>query len=250
MRRQSLPTGRRTVNLSMKAGAACKVATSLQKSSRHSSPVIQAWRIISTIERLRLVNAETAIEDGTEAVEPARAGAPGTSRYTVVHVKRDGKWLMWSVRETRIDTPSNYGHLEDLENMIGTWVAENQGVEFEVTCRWIANKNFIEQNFRSQQGSQTIASGTQIIGWDPAKQRITSWAFTSEGGHAVGLWRPHDTGWLVESAGTLIDGTPTSAVNILTRLDDNAVMWRSVNRTAGASGFSTPMKLFSNASRP
>lgn len=191
-------------------------------------------RITSTIERLRLVNAETAIEDGTDIVEPVPAGAPGMSRYTIVHVKRDGKWLTWSVRETRIDTPSNYGHLEDLEKMIGTWTAENKGVEFEATCRWIANKNFVEQTFRSRQGGQTIASGTQIIGWDPAGERITSWTFSSDGGHAVGHWQPHESGWMVESSGTLIDGTPTSAVNILRQLDENAVVWRSVNRTAGA----------------
>jgi uncharacterized protein (TIGR02246 family) len=191
-------------------------------------------KITSRIEQLRLVNAETAIEDGTDSVEPTPAGAPGKSRYTAVHVKRDGKWQMWSVRETRVDTPSNYGHLEDLEGMIGTWVTENAGVEFEATSHWIADKNFIEQSFKSQQAGETIASGKQIIGWDPASQSITSWVFSADGGHAVGRWHPHETGWLVESVGTLSDGTPTSAVNIISKLDNNAIVWRSVDRTAGA----------------
>jgi len=191
-------------------------------------------KIISNIEQVRLINANTAIEDGTDVVEPAPAGAPGTSRYTAIHVKKDGKWLMWSVRETRVEIPSNYGHLEDLEHMIGNWAAENKGVEFTATCRWIANKSFIEQKFESREGGRQIASGRQIIGWDPNRQSVTSWTFNSDGGHAVGTWRPFENGWVVESVGTMRDGTPTTAVNIISRLDDNAVMWRSVNRTAGA----------------
>jgi uncharacterized protein (TIGR02246 family) len=191
-------------------------------------------KITSTIERLRLINFETAIEDGTDEVDPAPAGAPGASRYTAVHVKQDGKWLLWSVRETRVDTPSNYGHLQSLEAMVGSWVAENEGVEFQADCHWIANKNFVEQKFHARRGDQTIASGTQIIGWDPATERIASWTFTSDGGHATGSWQPSENGWLIESNGTLADGTPTSAVNIISHLGDNAVAWRSVNRTAGA----------------
>lgn len=194
-------------------------------------------KIHSKTTSLRLVNAETAIEEGNDSVEPPPDGAPGGSRYTAVHVKRDGKWQLWSVHEARVDVPSNYSHLEILEGMIGTWTAENQGVEFEATCRWIANKNFIEQKFESKRGGETIASGTQIIGWNPANGAITSWIFSSDGGHATGTWFPQENGWVVESSGTMIDGTPTTAVNITTRLDENAVVWRSVDRTAGAFRF-------------
>jgi uncharacterized protein (TIGR02246 family) len=194
-------------------------------------------RITSRIERLRLINADAAVEEGTDVVEPAPAGAPGRSRYTAVHVKRDGKWLMWSVREAQFDTPSNYARLEAFEPIIGTWVTESNGVEFQAKSRWIADKNFIEQNFESRQGGVLLASGTQIIGWDPVDQRIASWVFSSDGGHAVGRWSRHEPGWMVESTGTMIDGTPTSAVNLITPLDENAVSWRSVNRTAGAFRF-------------
>jgi uncharacterized protein (TIGR02246 family) len=191
-------------------------------------------RITIHIEELRLVNPETAVEDGTDEIDPPPAGAPATGRYTVVHVKRDGAWRMWSVRETRVDIPSNYAQLEALEPMIGTWVAENNGVDIEIKCRWIADKNFIEQTFVSRQLGKKLASGTQIVGWDAAAQQVASWVFTSDGGHAVGKWTPRENGWTVESLGAMSDGTPTSAVNVLTHLDANAVAWQSVNRTAGA----------------
>jgi uncharacterized protein (TIGR02246 family) len=177
-------------------------------------------KLISKVEKLRLINAETAIEEGTDRVEPAPAGAPGGSTYSAILVKRDGKWLMWSVRESRIDVPSNYGHLQLFDGMIGTWTAENEGVEFEATSQWIADKNFIEQKFKSTRAGEVVSSGTQIIGWDPA---------------AVGIWHLSDNNsFVVETTGTLIDGTPTTAVNIVSKLDKNAVVWRSVNRTAGA----------------
>lgn len=190
--------------------------------------------LMSHIQQLKLVSADTAIEDGISSVEPAPAGAPAKTRYTVVHVKQDGEWLMASVRDSRIETPSNYEHLADFEWLIGTWECENAGVEFEITSRWAANKNFVEQKFHSHRGGETITSGLQIIGWDPATNSVKSWAFTSDGGHAVGIWTPRESGWIAEVSGVLSDGTPTTAVNILSGLDDNAHSWRSVERTAGS----------------
>jgi uncharacterized protein (TIGR02246 family) len=190
-------------------------------------------RLTTQIDGLRLINDTTAIEDGTSSVDPQPAGAPASSRYTAVHVKQDGNWLMCSVQETRIEVPSNYAHLADLEFLNGTFVSEHNGIEFKMTGAWIANKNFLEQKFESRRGAHVVSSGTQLIGWDPRRQQITSWVFTSDGGHAMGLWSPHETGWIVETVGTTGDGTPTTAVNTLTALDDQAYAWRSVNRTAG-----------------
>lgn len=190
--------------------------------------------LTTSVNQLRMINAESAIEDGESTLHPAPAGAPATARYTAVHVKRDGKWLMYSVRESRLESSGNYDDLADLENMIGTWTSESNGVMFEATSQWMANKNFIEQTFSSTQNGQTVSSGKQIIGWDPQTQNVVSWTFTSDGGHAFGVWTPHETGWTIETTGTMADGTQTTAVNIMSKIDDNALAWRSVNRTAGA----------------
>jgi hypothetical protein len=47
------------------------------------------------------------------------------------------------------------------------------------------------------------------------------------------VWSPRAGGWSAEIRGVTGDGTPTAAVNLLTRLDDNAYVWQSVQRTAG-----------------
>jgi hypothetical protein len=102
----------------------------------------------------------------------------------------------------------------------------------EVDCRWIADGNFLERRYSVKRSDEVTSSGLQIIGWNPQAQQIQSWVFSSDGGHAVGLWNPTESGWAIEASGMLADGTPTRAVNLVTRLDDNAVVWRSIARLA------------------
>jgi uncharacterized protein (TIGR02246 family) len=190
-------------------------------------------RIQIAIESLRLLSDCAAIEDGQGMLDPTPAGAPAINKYTAVHVKVNGKWLMTSVRETRIETPSGYRKLAELEWLIGTWTAEEHGAKTESVCRWVANKSFVERNYTVTLPDQTTTSGVQLIGFNPQGGHIQSWNFSSDGGYAVGKWTPRENGWTAENQGTLGDGTSTSSVNVLTRLDDNAYTWHSVQRTAG-----------------
>lgn len=117
--------------------------------------------------------------------------------------------------------------------MAGLWSVEESGAKMDVTCRWIADGNFLERAFSVKRGDQVIDSGKQIIGWNPQAQQIQSWTFAADGGLAVGVWNPLPDGWAIETSGMLADGTPTRAVNIFTRLDNNACSWHSVQRSAG-----------------
>jgi uncharacterized protein (TIGR02246 family) len=190
-------------------------------------------RMQIVIDDLRLLSEDAAIEDGRAIVDPPPAGAPGIGKYTAVHVKRDGKWLMSTVRESRLETPSNYRHVADWEWLIGTWTAEEHGAKTESVCRWIANKSFVERTYRVTHADGTLASGVQIIGLEPGSGRVQSWNFSSDGGYATGVWTPHEGGWTGQIRGFTGNGTPTTAVNRLTRLDDNAYAWQSVERTVG-----------------
>ena len=185
------------------------------------------------IDSLKLLGDSAAIEDGRAALDPAPAGAPATSRYTAVHVKVDGKWLMSTVRDARIETPSSFRNVADLEWLIGTWTAEEHGAKTESVCRWVANKSFVERKYTITHADGSAASGVQLIGWNPQGGHVQSWNFSSDGGHAIGVWSPREGGWAAEIRGVTGDGTPTTAVNLLTKLDDNAYVWQSVNRSAG-----------------
>jgi uncharacterized protein (TIGR02246 family) len=189
-------------------------------------------KIRVVVDDLRLLSDDAAIEDGRTMVEPPPAGAPAIGKYTAVHVKRDGKWLMATVRDTRVETPSAYRNVADLEFLIGTWTAEEHGAKNRSVCRWVANKSFVERRYATTAADGTTISGVQLIGWNPQGGHVESWNFSSDGGHAVGVWSPIEDGWQAEVTGVTGDGTPTAAVNVLRRLDDDAYVWQSIDRTA------------------
>jgi hypothetical protein len=72
--------------------------------------------------------------------------------------------------------------------------------------------------------------GGQVIGWDPVQQRIRSWAFDSEGGFTEGTWTEEDGRWVIHAKSTLADGNQGTAINILTRVDDDRYLWKSTAR--------------------
>src|SRR5271154_3743332 len=51
------------------------------------------------VASLRLLTPEIALEDGTTDVIPPDGAPPSRSRYTNVHIKKDGEWLLSSVRD-------------------------------------------------------------------------------------------------------------------------------------------------------
>lgn len=176
-----------------------------------------------------------AVEDGTAQVVGPQAGPPVVSGYTAVHVCQDGKWLMASVRETTVPLASNYGRLQDLGWLIGTWEAKREGTTVRATFRWIANRSFIERNTTvSRDGIQTT-SGVQFIGWDPQAGRFRSWSFDASGGYGTSLWTPTPEGMRGQSSGVMPDGTPTSSQEMLIRApgEDNVFGWRSFDRSVG-----------------
>ena len=190
-------------------------------------------KIRSATDSVRLVNATTAIEDGRAMLEPPPVGAPGTSRYTAVYVQQDGKWLLSSVHDMRVERPSNYHQLDDFEWLIGTWHAGKGSMAMETKCRWLANKSFIERTYVVTDGGLPTSSGLQIIGWDPDVQQLCSWTLSSDAGHAKNVWRPQGAGWVSQSSGVQGDGTKTTGVTSLRRIDDNTLGWKSTDRTVG-----------------
>src|SRR3954453_17906522 len=51
-------------------------------------------KLAITVLSLKFVKPECAVEDGLTEVFPADGGPPTTARYTLVHVKQGGKWLV------------------------------------------------------------------------------------------------------------------------------------------------------------
>jgi uncharacterized protein (TIGR02246 family) len=193
-------------------------------------------KIRLAIDSLKLLSDSAAIEEGRAMLDPVPAGAPAISKYLAVHVKSDGQWLMSTVRDSRLELPSNYRNVADLDWLVGTWSAEEHGIKTVSVCRWIASKSFVERSYTVTHPDGLSTSGLQIIGWNPVDGNVQSWDFSAGGGHAIGVWMPLDGGWQAEVRGVTGDGVLTAATNVLRRLDEDTYVWQSTNRTAGGQG--------------
>ncbi len=184
------------------------------------------------IAGLRFVTADVAIEDGTTSVIPPDGGPPSRARYTIVHVKKDGKWLLSSVRDTPFTPPSNHEQLSGLEWLIGDWAADSEKGEIaRVAFTWTDSSNFIVSSFTTTFKNITIGGGSQWIGWDPLSKSVRSWTFETNGGFGEGTWSQDGDKWVVKSTGVLRDGKKLTGTNILTRLDADTMTWQAKDRT-------------------
>ncbi|NOY42056.1 MAG: nuclear transport factor 2 family protein [Planctomycetes bacterium] len=183
------------------------------------------------VESIEFVSPNVAVENGVARVTGPE-GDVEASHYTAVHVRRSGKWLLDRVSEAEEAAafPSHYEQLKDLKWMIGTWLDANGDDQIETTCQWARNNNFIIRSFKVSVEDRIDTSGMQIIGWDPAAEKIRSWAFDSNGGFAEGKWTKKNNRWIVESNATLPDGQKGSSINIMTIVDANTFGWQSTGR--------------------
>ncbi|MGE3244006.1 MAG: SgcJ/EcaC family oxidoreductase [Pirellulales bacterium] len=187
------------------------------------------------IDSVRMLGRDAAIEEGQATVSLPSGDTSGPARYTAVHVKQDGKWLMAAVHEAPSAPATASSQLADLDWLVGTWSAEERGATSTATCQWLANKTFLERKYTVTAADHTTTSGVQLIGLDPRTGGIVSWGFNSDGGRTMGTWLQHPNGWAIESVGLSADGADTRAVNVLTKLDENAYSWQSMGRSvAGA----------------
>ncbi len=187
--------------------------------------------IAVSIESLRFQGAETAVEKGIARVTPAGGSTPTAARYTLVHVKRAGKWLLAVGRDAPYAAAASEDRLKDLEWLIGQWRLDSKTESRQIKFAWIGEKNFIKNTYRSGQREKTPLSGEQIIGWNPKLGRIVSWHFDAQGSFGNDQWTKDESKWVIEASGVFADGSECSAVNIITPLDADSFTWQSTNRT-------------------
>lgn len=183
------------------------------------------------VTSVRLLGNDTALEDGESRVTSAAEKTSGAGRYTAVHVRRDGRWQMASVREFALPSAAEPLGMKDFGWLVGKWVAEREGNEIELEVRPIIDGRFFELVFAVRKSDKTIESGHQITGVDPASGHLSSWTFNSDGSLAHGIWQPGEKGWAGSFEGISAAGAPTTAVNTISKLDENAFAWKSIHRT-------------------
>jgi uncharacterized protein (TIGR02246 family) len=185
------------------------------------------------IEKIRLMGRHTALEEGTLKVHLPGEKEPGVSRYSVLHVREDDGWRMASVREW-VPDPAQLISLKDVEWLIGEWAAKSGDEEASMRCAWDEDKAYLRCRYSWRRGGKAVLSGTQIIAKDP-NGGLRSWQFDSSGAYGEWSWSRDGTTWVIESVGTLPDGSEVAGVNLLVPLGKDAYTWQPVERTAAGS---------------
>jgi uncharacterized protein (TIGR02246 family) len=188
-------------------------------------------KVESKTDKVRFLGTDTAVEEGTFTVK-AKDSPADTSRYSALWVRQGGRWLMALLKEWG-DDAANRPSLQDLAWLIGAWESDGPILTARTTYEWAENKNFIRAHYTltPKKPGEPASSGTQVIGVDPASSSIRAWTFDSDGGIGEASWTWDGERWVIDSAGTLPDGSETKAQNFLTRAGDDAFTWKSVKRT-------------------
>ena len=176
-------------------------------------------------ESLRFTSRDTAVEEGLMKTSVEK-GAPTTQRYSLLHVREDGKWLLAAIREW----PSEGTELGDLEWMIGSWEANRSDAEVHTTYEWLGNKAFLRGTITMRQEDQTLTV-MQLIGIDPQTGELAIWVFESDGGVAQGTCTRDGNTWIFDTKGLMADGGELAATNILARVNNDTITWQPVNLT-------------------
>jgi uncharacterized protein (TIGR02246 family) len=182
-------------------------------------------------DSLRFVSQDVALESGVARVTRHSDGATNVTDYHIVHTKRNGQWLLASVRESAHASTSNYDQLRPLEWLVGKWVAKSNGLTLEFSCEWTAKRNFMLRKYNLTNTDGTTKTGVQVIGWDPVAGAVISWIFDSDGGFGSEHWAKDGKRWIGEATSVTRDGAQAMATNILTQVDHDNFTWQSVGRT-------------------
>jgi uncharacterized protein (TIGR02246 family) len=190
-------------------------------------------RIEVFVDSIRFIGKELAVETGSTKETAAPNEPPEYDRYTVLHVKRDGKWQMALARDEEGPSATAHERLEPLAWLVGEWIDDGGSSVVVSSCRWSDDGNFLLQNFKLQLNGRNAMNVSQRIGWDPVAKRIRSWVFDSEGGYGESAWTREGNAWIIKATGVRPDGTTASATNLLMPTGTNGYVWRSTDRIVG-----------------
>jgi uncharacterized protein (TIGR02246 family) len=182
---------------------------------------------------IKLLSPDVAVEEGTATVS-LPGETPSQSEYTVIHVKENDAWLIDRAIETTEPAPARESSpLDEIAWLEGAWVDEAEGSTVSFKNEWVAGGRFMRRTFTVMVKDRIDITGHEVVGWDAADKQIRSWVFDSDGSFAELSWKRSDDDpnkWVKKASGVLNDGATVSAVQIMTKLDDDTYTFESVAR--------------------
>jgi uncharacterized protein (TIGR02246 family) len=206
-----------------------KGRTAIRELFKHHLAGLKGAKISFKVTSLRELTPDVILQDGTSKLTLAD-GHVDDGHFAAVWARKDGKWLLHSVRELHgaAGAPAVAGGaLKELQWMVGDWKADKEGIDISV--RWTLDQVFLLQDYKVGKGDSALEV-KQLIGFDPLTGQIKSWTFDSLGGYGEGLWTREGNSWFIETAGVLPGGQTGSGVNVIHYEDDQHFVFQSNRR--------------------
>jgi uncharacterized protein (TIGR02246 family) len=191
---------------------------------------------------VRFITPTVAIEDGSADFGVSNDGSALTGHFTAVWVKRDGRWLLDSLREAVSQSPSVNDQLQQLSWLLGEWAGTSEDQAIVISAHWSDGGSYIVREFAVHGSGDKLASGTERIGWDPKAGQVVSWTFDSQGGRSESRWSRDGERWLVESSKTMPDGNSATTTSIYTPGEAGRFSWE-VRRASVANEQLPPVRI-------
>jgi len=183
------------------------------------------------VASLRFLSPVLAIESGITLCTLDENKAPHATRYTAIHTKTDGQWLVASVREHELHGQRLHGpRLHQLDWLVGNWVDEDEDSIVRFNCQMTESGNYLIRDFDVSVAGQKVLSGSQRTGWDPISDKLRAWTFDSDGGYFDGTWHRDGEKWVLTSVGVTADGQSAAGTAVFTLVDANTITWQAVDR--------------------
>lgn len=198
---------------------------------------------------IRFITADVAVEEGVARLAVPNQD-PVEEGYQVIHVKKEGRWLIDSIRETvaededgekpeaaepvapDVEKKRPIPELEKLAWMVGNWVDAGDGSSVTSSCTWAMGKCFLRKDFSVEVEGIVKMDGVEIIGWDSVEKQFRSWLFDSAGGFGTATWLKSDDGWIKKVLGTTADGKKLYAEHVIHQVNANTYRWEAHGREA------------------
>ncbi|WP_165251406.1 YybH family protein [Paludisphaera soli] len=180
----------------------------------------------SRVGTLRFLGSGAAIAEGSAVVRRGSAAPASQSRFKVLFVREDGRWLIAQMGESSEERVS----VADLSWLVGEWKSVvGQGTEIRTTYAWSPGKKFLHSQFSIRE-KEIALTGSQVTGVDPETGALHTWTFEADGGVSEADWTADGDHWVLQSSGSLADGRTLIETNILRRVNDDLFTWQSIDR--------------------
>jgi len=180
------------------------------------------------LDAIRLLRDDVAMIDGLSRVSYADGEVAG-SRFSAVVIRDEDRWQLASVRETACPVPARPARpLDELTWLVGHWENVGAGVTASGECGWSGGRNFLTRRHLIAPAAPVSAAPaagdaripgllpaggmgrrelTEIIAWDPEREAVRSWIFSSDGRFAEATWSRDGSAWVVRVEGRGLDAS-------------------------------------------